>query len=599
MNPAIKKSNDNNPFFWILLIVLFIFSLTAGIFGYQKYFSINGEEFRAGRAIYRTLQLFTLEGGDLEGTIPCILQAVRFSAPFTTILAIVMALLEIFSEQWKLFRVRRMRNHVVIVGFGMKGKNIMKDCQKENKKVLVIDNDPQNPNLASIKSKRCRLLIGDATITNILKKARVTKAKSVFLLMGEDTRQVKSYFVIAQLFTEKQKKRILPVRLFNKLIARFRKKEKPSLQLFMHLRNKEFLHTMRSQDVVKKASKYITLRIFNVYENSAIELFANNPPDGSGIKLNSQQYVQMIIMGLGQTGEALALQTAYTGHYLNGMRPRVLIIDRLANQKVPEFLERYPTYQKYCKLKHLNLDTHSPQLIRHVISYLDQPNALTTMVVCFDESEYNILLGQQLQDLKSGEENRKFEVFARINDAKLLSTLAKELKPFALPSTAYSKEIIMEEGSQDNLAKKIYETFHKDEKNMDWEALNQEDKDSNRKAADHLGVKMRGIGCKIKDKDPEGSDNPATFSKEEIELLARLEHKRWCAEKFLAGWIYDQKDNDNERKNSKLVEWKKLPNEIKEKNRKAIKDIPDVLHKSGKIAIRLPEETNHQPQAVK
>jgi hypothetical protein len=508
----------------------------------------------------------------------------------------------------------------------------MEECRKEKDKVVVIDNNPQNPNLSSIKSRKCQLLIGDATDIDILKKARIKRAKSVFLLMADDIKQVKSCLIISQLLSENQKERKFLVKQIYNLINKIWKKKKSPLQLIMHLRNKEFLHTMRSQNVLKKASKDLTLRIFNVYENSARELFANNPPDWSGIRLDSPQYVQMIIMGLGQTGEALALQTAYTGHYLNGKRPRVLIIDRLANQKVPDFLARYPKYQRYCKLKYHQLDTHNPQLIRHLVAYLDDPNALTMMVVCFDESEYNILLGRQLLAIKSENKiNREFEVFARINDDKLLSTISEELKPmddklpgpeseelkpFALPSSAYSKEVIMEGGILDDLAKNIYETFHKDENNTttsvensnkskDWEDLSQEDKDSNRKAADHIGVKMRGIGCKIKDREKE--DKPASFSNEEIELLAKLEHKRWCAEKFLAGWIYDEVDNHNERKNSNLLEWKKLPDEIKEKNRKAINDIPkvvakmrqpvsrDQMPKKSQIVIRLPESNNHEP----
>ena len=70
--------------------------------------------------------------------------------------------------------------------------NIAAALQILEKKVLVIDNNPQNPNLASIKSRLCRLLIGDATDINILKKARIRRAESVFLLMADDTKQVKS-----------------------------------------------------------------------------------------------------------------------------------------------------------------------------------------------------------------------------------------------------------------------------------------------------------------------------------------------------------------------------------------------------------------------
>lgn len=120
------------------------------------------------RSIYPTIQLFTFEGGDLQGLIPWPLQIARFSAPLATLMAFVMALLEIFTDQWKRMKIARMKNHIVIIGFGTKGKNVMEESLRKKEKVLIIDNDPLNPNFASIRPSRCRLLLGDATNRYIL-----------------------------------------------------------------------------------------------------------------------------------------------------------------------------------------------------------------------------------------------------------------------------------------------------------------------------------------------------------------------------------------------------------------------------------------------
>ena len=90
-----------------------------------------------------------------------------------------------------------------------------------------------------------------------------------------------------------------------------------------------------------------------------------------------------------------------------------------------------------------------------------------------------------------------------------------------------------------------------------------------------MGIKTRGIGCSIV-----GKDDPrlaAVFSEEEIERLSELEHRRWCAERSLAGWTYDPVRNDTARRTPYLIQWSQLPEDTRSYDRNAIKDIPAIL----------------------
>jgi Trk K+ transport system NAD-binding subunit len=95
-----------------------------------------------------------------------------------------------------------MKNHVVIIGFGNKGLNVMEESLRNKEKVLVVESDPHNSNLALAKPPACRFFIGDSGNRITLKKAGIQKAKSVFLLMGDDARQVKACILIYQLIRE-------------------------------------------------------------------------------------------------------------------------------------------------------------------------------------------------------------------------------------------------------------------------------------------------------------------------------------------------------------------------------------------------------------
>ncbi len=574
-----KESNNfhtnHRPIFWITLISLFVFSLVAGFIGYQQYYNLHEIDHRWIRSLYCTLQLYVFEGGDVAGPIPILLDLARFTAPITTIMAFVMTLFEIFSERWNRIMISRMKNHVVIIGFGTKGKTVMLENRRENKKVLVVDRDPLNPNFDSARTEGCRILLGDATYKSTLRRARVTKAALVYLLTRDDNSQANACLEIYQ------------------LIKKSKRDHNNPLHCIMHLKKPEFLNTTRNHKIIKDIHDGLQLSIFNYYENSARELFINSPPDGEGIVMDSPKFVRIIIFGFGYAGQALALQTATTGHYINEKKAKVLVIDREANSKIPEFLNLYPTYSEFCDLDYLSLDADSPQLIHQLSPYLKEPDALNTIVLCFDDRTHNLLLGMQLENIRLLEDGKAVQLFARTDEDSTYDFVSGNMKAYGLPSTVCSKSMVVGE-KLDKQAIAFHETyldgkrgkpgFGKRESHNEWPDLPQEFKDSNRKVADHAGIKIRSIGCLMVDiNDPRPE---ATFTKKEIEDLARLEHKRWWAERSLAGWTIGEEEDDTTRKSPHIIEWEDLPDGTKQWDRDQVEAIPKVLKKINKKIVR-------------
>ena len=74
---------------------------------------------------------------------------------------------------------------------------------------------------------------------------------------------------------------------------------------------------------------------------------------------------------------------------------------------------------------------------------------------------------------------------------------------------------------------------------------------------------------------------------EEIDLLARLEHRRWLIERRLLGWRYGSKHSESKRINPLLVEWEKLPEVDKQQRRKETADLPDLLAGAGYVLRRV------------
>ena len=152
------------------------------------------------------------------------------------------------------------------------------------------------------------------------------------------------------------------------------------------------------------------------------------------------------------------------------------------------------------------------------------------------------------------------------------------------------RDILARAFHRDYVAKRKLEGKPEGEAGMQgWEHLGVDLQDSNRQMADHLPVKLRAIGCsKV---SSAGAPAPTAFSAEEVELLARMEHARWNAERFLAGWSRGVTDRQA-RTSAHLVGWDDLPDEIREYDRQAVRCIPRVLGLIDESVLRVP---NHGP----
>jgi hypothetical protein len=101
-----------------------------------------------------------------------------------------------------------------------------------------------------------------------------------------------------------------------------------------------------------------------------------------------------------------------------------------------------------------------------------------------------------------------------------------------------------------------------------WEQLSHDLRESNRQVADHLSVKLRAIGCE-RSRQLKDSVVVTEFSDGEIKSLAKMEHRRWCADRYLAGWTYGPRKNHRQKTTPMLVSWTELDDVDERAGRKA------------------------------
>jgi hypothetical protein len=79
------------------------------------------------------------------------------------------------------------------------------------------------------------------------------------------------------------------------------------------------------------------------------------------------------------------------------------------------------------------------------------------------------------------------------------------------------------------------------------------------------------------------------FTKDEIEIMAEMEHGRWNVERLSDGWRWGEKKDVDKKISPYLVGWDQLPENVKEWDREAVRAIPKLLESVG-LEIRRREE---------
>ncbi len=113
-----------------------------------------------------------------------------------------------------------------------------------------------------------------------------------------------------------------------------------------------------------------------------------------------------------------------------------------------------------------------------------------------------------------------------------------------------------------------------------WDALDEHLKESNRGQADDIGEKLRQINCrmvKVEGRDPA----LATFTDNEIDTMAQMEHGRWNAQKLLDGWRYGHVKDAQARTNPCIRKWDELPEAEQKKDIATVRSIPRFLAAIG------------------
>jgi len=589
---------------WFVIGGVWIVALGLGYVGFARYFAALGEARSPSDLLYLTLQLFTLESGSVSGPKGWELELARLLAPAIAAYTAVQALAVILFEQFQSLRLLFIQGHVVICGLGRKGHLLAQAFRERGDRVVVIEQDEDNSFLKPCRDLGAVVLIGDATERETLRRAGVQRARYLVATGGDDG-------VNAEIAVHARE-----------LVGG---RDGIPLTCLVHIVDPHLCDLLRERELEAESPSSYRLSFFNTFDLGARAVLDEYPPFGETDQVRGSP-PHLLLVGLGSVGRSLVVHAArrwrerhrrerFAANHqdvtLSGSegqspgqsqqsgeaRLRITVVDREADHKTETLLLRYPQLPQVCELIPAEMDIRWPEF--HRARFLYDPDGrctVTAIYVCLDNEPLGLAAGLTLLQRLRGQE---IPIVVRMASEAGLATLldrAEEdgggfanLHAFALLDRTCQPDLLLG-GTHEILARAIHEDYVRHQAEVGetpqtnrsmvaWDELPESLKESNRRQADHIGVKLKAVGCGIAPLTAWDAES-FQFTPEEVELMARMEHERFVEERLRAGWRPGPKDPA--RKTSPhLVPWKQLSEEIKELDRNPVRGLPRFLARAG------------------
>jgi len=551
---------------WTLVVVSAMVAYVLGVVGFSEYYHDEPGSIDSN-TLYYALRLFLLEW-DLpeDATLNASLEWARWLAPASVSVAAISAIVT-FADRWsRRVRLRFNRNHAIVCGLGRQGYRLVRELRAAGIKVVVIEVDTNNPHRAGAEAEDVFVVTGDATDRAVLAAAGAEKARYVFAVAGDDDVNV----AVASAAQE---------------IAQTLRSAPTTQCCAVHVEKTHTAELFSEQAAFSEGPDHFRVRFYNINRLAARVLIEQFPPDRfQQVHELSDRAASIVVVGNGHLAEEVVLQLARVGHYGNLTPPVVRLVAGTRPHGLQALKRRIEQADSLVfddgEQRDLEVLLADDQLLSNDISKHDP----SLIYVCLSSAVDSFRLVRALQRTGVTDYAKIVVCIGSTDDISyynIPSENAVTLSAFDLWGEACTLENILREGL-DSVARAIHEdyvdslrrrgeTAETNKSLQSWERLTETKREANRGQADHMSVKLRALGY-----DPPRIPVPdeLVLSETQEERLAQMEHRRWMAERKLAGWRYTEGPRDDAKRRSPwLVPWEQLPPEEKEKDRRTSRDL--------------------------
>ena len=554
---------------WIAVAAAVAVVFALGVVGFSRYQQAAGAVDPITTRLYLSLQLFVLQSGSVPGPLPWELDVARFAAPIVGGYALLRVLAAALHEQVDLLRLRSVRDHLVVVGLGRMGTLLAQSVLDRGGRVVAIEIDAANPELATVRAMGGLVVVGDARSPAILQRAGVDRARQLVAVCGDDGTNIE---VIDRARGLAGGHRVA------------------SLHCVAHVVDPDLGLLLCAETLKRYGDARVRVDFVNVHAAAAQALLGAHPPFGP----RDDPAQRVAVIGAGRTAQhvLLALARAWAGRgRRDGRRVAVTVLGPDAGSLEAE-RKRHPEVERFADVQ-----------VATDLGGLAGGAGLGVVYVCPDGDGAAAAAALELRVLLAGQPTRIVVVLeARSGLGRLLDETPQpaggpSLVTFGLLDEACREESLLT-GMTETLARALHGAYldaavagevpdgegQDDPALRPWQDLPETLRESNRDQAAHVATKLAAVGQGIAPlADWDAAQRP--FREADVETMSRLEHDRWVAERQRAGWRPGPRDAAL-RTTPYLVPWEQLSAEVRDKDRLFVRQLPRLLASAGLQVVR-------------
>ena len=534
-----------------LLGIIGAVALLFGFIGYRQYFRSVDEPSGWVDVLYADMQLIKLSSKVTKGSAPWTLDVGRMLAPIVTGYAAFRGVAALHRERLDRIRVQRWRGHVVVVGATLAAVAVAKALRRQNRRVVLIDADLSSDRATSLRSVGVFALRGDPARPEILRQASVMGATDVLALTTDD-----------------------------------------ALNIDVALRSRGRARAMAS---VSRPDLCELLRIEALGATGSARLDFLNAEELCARTID-RSFNGGLVGGEGDlliaTSAVLASQLLSRAARQASAGSRHVHVTGSESAAGVAMAERRDPHLKDRLTLSVDANLLDPPQLGDAIELARVKRA----VVEGEGTEAVVVALALARRLPVGA-----KVVLAIPDPEHLAPLlrsgaATRTVPIHIVDSIswWSDSDLVLGGTVEVIARATHRNYVEtrrasggaspdDPSLAEWARLGSHLKDSNRKQARHLWVKLAAINCSLA--PASGATAGFAFDDGEVELLAQLEHVRWVEERRADGWKPGPRDVAAKR-TPYLVDWSELTEAIRDLDRITVTQLPAFLNDVGYEIIR-------------
>ncbi|MCD6066931.1 MAG: hypothetical protein K0S33_1757 [Bacteroidetes bacterium] len=247
----------------------------------------------------------------------------------------ILALAAIAAVVWYVLRTGSPKGHVIVIGLSRPGRQVALSLAKAGRKVVVLSDEPSNPDAALIRQRGGTVYTGTGFDEALIRQAGLAHAAIVFIATDNDDANIKLAHFISGL--------------------RKRQRSNQPLRIMLQIGDEE-LESFVEDYLDVSGQTMVDVQTFNMDSITAQYVYDQFPPHQYLIDSTAKNTEKIIcVIGSNATAKAFVIENSILSQYGDAGNLKIFLITERAETFLKSIKKQYPNIESFVNLVPIEL----------------------------------------------------------------------------------------------------------------------------------------------------------------------------------------------------------------------------------------------------